>query len=223
MSGTEKFTAVMGAPDPSAPPGLRFSSPGKEFIWEALHQAIGAGWFKDRFFYLFGEGLEELRPCLDAWPFLVPPGKERMILGRNAYGALFVLEDPNGVGPTSRVHILNPLEVVWWTNPMIDFGGLIGYWFPNKALPFSVLDDSVYQEWQRASGRYLGLDEILAIRTPLPLGGTMSLDNFQVENIVAYYRTTAPIYEKAFAQLRASPAPAPAPDPAPKHRNRRKH
>src|SRR4051812_21279564 len=112
MSGSAEFLKAMGEPSPAAPPGLHFTEPGIEFVWETFHEVIGAGWYQNRFWYLFGEGLDRLSPCLAAWSFLVPPGPERMILGRNAYGALLVLENPNALGSTSRVHILNPLDVV---------------------------------------------------------------------------------------------------------------
>jgi hypothetical protein len=201
MSGYDDFAALMGPPTPPTPPGLAFTDVWSQAVWSDMHGTIGSGWYQDRFFYLFGEGLEALAPCLEAWPFLVPPGPERMILGRNAYGALFVLENPNQLGPESRVYILNPLEVNYYQDPHLDFGGLIGYWFPNKALPPSVLDAQVYAETVRLLGRPLQLDEVLGIKVPLSLGGTLEPDNFHVENIVNYYRTTAPIYAKAFAQL----------------------
>lgn len=197
MGGFENFIAVMGPPAPAVPPGLRFKDAGQEFIWENMHAIIGSGWYQSRFFYLFGEGLEELRPCLEAWSFLVPPGPERMILGRNAYGALLVYDNPDRPGAAARVRILNPVDVSWYRNPLIDFGGLVGHWFPNRSLPPAFLDKRIYEEWLQRSGRYLEPDEVLAIKVPLSLGGRMELDNFQVENIVKYYRTTGPIYAKA--------------------------
>jgi hypothetical protein len=41
-------------------------------MWDKLHSEVGAGWYRDRFLYLFGENLEEFRPCVDAWSFLMP-------------------------------------------------------------------------------------------------------------------------------------------------------
>lgn len=169
-------------------------------MWEAFYEEIGAGFYQNRFWYLFGEGLEALAPCLDAWSFLVPPGTPRMILGRNAYGALLVLENPDEIGPSSRVRVLDPLGVVWWGSASIAFANLLGCYLPQKLLPYTFFDDSVYQAWQKSTGRWLEADEILAVRVPLALGGTMTLDNFQVENVHAYYRTTAPIYAKALAR-----------------------
>src|SRR3954454_18474880 len=98
----EAFSAAFGKPDPATPPGLHFESDGfHEIMWRRNVDKIGAGWFRDRFLYLFGEGLEPLHACLDAWSFLVPPAtSERMIVGRNAYGAIAFLDDPNGKSPS---------------------------------------------------------------------------------------------------------------------------
>jgi hypothetical protein len=199
MSGYQKCAAALGPPAPSAPPGLHFKRAGDQAIWSDMHAVIGSGWYWNRFLYLFGEGLETLSVCVQEWSFLVPPGPERMILGRNAYGAMLILENPNDMGPDTRVGILNPLEVSWFIDRSLIFGTLIGRGIPQRALPPSFLDDSVYQEWVRYSGRHLEFDEVLGIKVPLPLGGKMSLDNFQVEKLVNYYRSTAPIYAKALA------------------------
>lgn len=190
------FQRAFGHPDPAAPDGLRFTRAWERGVWDDLRAQTGTGWFLDRFLYLFGEGLDALAPCLEAWSFLVPQQVEKMIVGRNAYGALLVLENPNQFGPQSRVGILDPVSVVYRKHPDLDFAGLVGYWLPQRQLP-EFLDRAVYDEWRRRSGRHLEPDHILGARQPLGLGGSMTLGNFQEEEIVQYYRTTAPIYRKA--------------------------
>jgi hypothetical protein len=194
------FIAAMGRPDPATPSGLPFRAAFRQMLWESIHEEIGAGFFRDRFLYLFGKGLQTLRPCLKAWSFLVPPaGQSGMIVGRNAYGALLVLEKPNSIGPTSRVHILDPVSVTYGGDPDLDFGGLIGYWLANRALP-EFLDDNLYQKWRQREKRHLAPDEILGVKVPPGLGGKLNLTNFQPEKIIRYYETTGPIYAKAYGK-----------------------
>jgi hypothetical protein len=50
----------------------------------------------------------------------------------------------------------------------------------------------------------LGPEDILAPTIPEGLGGALVPDNLQLENVVEYYRSTAPIYAEAFALLRPS-------------------
>jgi hypothetical protein len=102
----EKFLAAFGAPDPATASGLNFSRRLDRELWADLHGEIGSGWFRDGFLYLFGADLDALRPCLEAWSFLVPPIEDRMILGRNACGAILVLDNANDV--PQRVFILDP-------------------------------------------------------------------------------------------------------------------
>jgi hypothetical protein len=197
----DTFLRAVGRANPRTPPGLSFSNDWKGEVWEALHDQVGAGYFWDRFLFLFGEGLQSLQPCLKAWSFLVPDdGAERMIVGYNAHGALLVLENPNEAGPKSRVSIVDPVGVVYRRYADLDFVGLIGYWIPEMKLR-EFLDRRVYDSWRGQHGKYLEPRQILAAKKPLGLGGTMALENFQVEEIVSYYRTTAPIYAKAFAQM----------------------
>src|SRR4051794_29059524 len=112
MSGVgDAFLARLGRPDPAAPNGLHFADAYDQQWWAQIHAEIGSGWYQNRFLYLFGEGLDTLEPCLTAWSFLVPAGVERMIVGRNAYGALLVAENPSRDGYTSLIGLLDPLNV----------------------------------------------------------------------------------------------------------------
>jgi hypothetical protein len=194
------FAKAMGQPAPRTASGLSFTGDWEALVWNKLHPEIGAGYYRDRFLFLFGEGLTVLRPCLDAWSFLLPADvAQNMIIGRNAYGALLVLENPDNFGPAARISVLDPLAVRYRRYADLDFVGLIGYWLPENELP-QFLDQSVYDDWRRQTGSVLGPRQILAPKTPLGLGGAMEVDNFQVEDIVSYYQTTAPIYQKAFAK-----------------------
>src|SRR4051794_23878413 len=98
MNGLEHFAKVFGSPKPRTPSGLHFS-PRRALadVWnDLMYPDVGAGWYWDRFLYLFGPGLDELHACLDAWPFLVAPRRpDRMILGRNAYGAILFIDRVN--------------------------------------------------------------------------------------------------------------------------------
>jgi hypothetical protein len=91
--------------------------------------------------------------------------------------------------------------VRFWTDPNLDFTGLLGYWLPKRKLD-DFLDTSLYNAWNHTTGDYLELHEILAIKEPKSLGGKMVASNFQIEDMVAYYQSTAPIYAKAIANLK---------------------
>jgi hypothetical protein len=204
----EKFVAAFGAPDPATANGLHFSRRIYRDLWEELHGEIGSGWFGDGFLYLFGADLDALRPCLEAWPFLVPPNEDRMILGRNAYGAILVLDNANDVA--QRVFILDPFTLTYDSDPNMRLENTIGNWLPNGGwhgrgeLP-TFLDDRAYQQWRKLHGIddvRLDFDDVLGIKIPRALNGTMAPDNVQLDDIVSYYRTTAPIYAETFARLR---------------------
>ena len=196
----DAFTAAFGAPDPATPNGVRFSGFFTQEAWEELNAEIGSGWFMNGFLYLFGDQLESLRPCLDAWSFVVPPNPNRLILGRTAYGAIFVLDNPGA--KDERVCIVDPFTVTYWSDPNSVFGNLIGRSLPEREFPDHILDAKPYEAWRKANevGR-LEFDDVLGIKTPRPLGGKLDPDNFQLESIIDYYQTTAPIYAKAFATL----------------------
>src|SRR5262245_15100927 len=195
----DKFKNAFGKADPPAPNGLKFENSSAQRMWDNFHQEIGSGWFKRQFLYLFGEGLETLMPCLEAWSFLVPPHPDRMIIGRNAYGALLVLENGNTMG-AGKVFVLDPFLVTWWGDPNHDLVGLIGRWLPNNSLG-TFLDDGTYKKWCKANDAALELEDVLGFKTPKGLGGKVEVDNLQLNGIVDYYQSTGPVYAKAFAKL----------------------
>jgi len=188
------FTKAFGKPSPRAEPGLRFVSSSMQSIWESIHEEIGAGWYRNGFLYLFGEGLDELRSCLDSWSFLVPHAKHPLILGRNAYGALLVMPDSAATNPA--IGVLDPTRVSWTSPAGMTLGNLLGARLPDGMLP-DFTDEAPYQAWRRAGGQRLETNEMLAPKVAVALGGTMDVDNFEVRDIVSYYAVTGPIYRKA--------------------------
>jgi hypothetical protein len=206
----EHFVEALGRPDPVEPSGLTFPGLIRQGYWDMFYDQVGAGWFLDRFVYLFGPQAERLQTCLDAWPFLVPPSSDRRILGRNAHGAILVLEDASKV--KTRVYLLDPFALAYWTDPLLQLESLLGRFLPDNLLP-RFLDRSLYESWRRATDMHLEDDFILAPKTPEGLGGEWSPANFQPENIFDYYESMAPIYAKAYA---------PGGKPKPQSRKRRK-
>ena len=197
----DAFVKAFGKPDPATPSGLRFLKGTDQRQWEKLHTEVGAGWYRDGFLYLFGDGLAELSACLDAWSFLVPPCDDRVIVGKNAYGALLVVDNMSQPDK-QRVYVLDPLTVTYAGDPNIMFVNLLGAWLPRNLIP-GFLDDSAYRAWREANkaGR-LELDDVLGIKIPKSLGGKLEANNLQLDGIVDYYRTTAPIYAAAFTKLK---------------------
>jgi hypothetical protein len=194
------FTKRFGAPSPPVPTDIRFRGRPYQDNWQAILRETGSGWFMNRFLYLFGAGLQRLTACTDAWSFLVPPGKERIILGRNAYGTLLVLEEPEGA---QTVHLLDPIRVAYWTDPDIELLGLVGRYLPRRNLPH-FFEDDLYRLWVPGDD-HLPDDTIIAPITPASLGGKLVPANFHEEEIVTYYQSTAPIYAKAFDRMARAP------------------
>ena len=195
----DDFVRSFGAPDERATP-LQFSERFVVDDWQERHARTGAGWFLGRFFFLLGEGLERLTPCLEAWSFLLPPANDRRILGYNAYGAILIMDDEEQDGLVATVRMIDPLNVIVWSNSECVYTTLLNYWLADRALPH-FFDTSVYLRWLEQSHRFLADDEILGINAPVSLGGEMTLANFTPMNIVDYYRATGPVYAKAHGQL----------------------
>jgi hypothetical protein len=194
----EEFTRAMGRPSPATPNGLHFEKWFQSF-WERHHPNIGSGWFLDGFVYLFGEGLTDFVPCVDAWSFLVPSCSDRMIIGRNAYGALLVMDDasdPKGM----RIRVLDPWTVTYDGAPGLDFESLLARALPKREL-VDFLDDGAYRQWlvENKVDR-LELHDVLGIKVPKALGGKLVASNLQLDGMLDYYRTTGPIYADALAR-----------------------
>jgi hypothetical protein len=186
---TMAFIEGLGRPIPRLENGLHFNDPLKQALWEQVYAEIGAGWFLDRFVYLFGPGLERLQPCLEAWSFAITPGHpDRMILGRNAYGALLVMEHEGPVDET--VSLLDPLTGQYWTDERIGLMNLFGAWLPRGLIPGFLDDRGPHSTWVQAHGP-LGDDEVLAPIKPLSRGGPLAAENLERREITAYHRMAA--------------------------------
>ena len=63
------------------------------------------------------------------------------------------------------------------------------------------LDDRLYKATRSVlPDLEFTVTEILGIKVPLPLGGTMDAANFQVEDIADYYTSMAPIIRQAMGR-----------------------
>ncbi len=180
-AAAQAFVKGIGKPDPATPCGLQFESKLMGKLWSALHAEIGAGWYLNRFLFLFGPDLESLDRCLEAWSFIVPASEDRRILGYNAYGSMLILENASQPG-ADQVHVLDTLNVRYWSDANMTFGTLIGSWLAERRIPH-FFDTTAYELWCKGLKRPLGDREILGIKIPLPLGGTMKYDNFQPEGL----------------------------------------
>ena len=194
--GASEFAKVFGRPAPKAKPGLQFDAPAMQYIWERMHPRVGVGWFRNRFIYLFGEGLADLLPCLDAWSFLVPRQRKPVIFGRNAFGALLVMPDSTLTATEPTVGLLDPSRVSWTSNPNLGLGNLIEVWLPEGRMP-AFTDDELYRGWLSAGGQAAPIDQMLAPKIALALGGSTDSKNLELQDIVSYYAITGPIYENA--------------------------
>jgi hypothetical protein len=192
------FTEAFGQADTTAEP-LQFTEQFLQEDWLWRQQTMTAGWFLGHYFYLFGQGLERMNPCLEAWSFILPPAKERRIIGYNAYGALLVLENETDEGLVAPVCLLDPTRVIYWKNEECVYGTLLTRWLPKKLIPH-FFDTIVYKQWLESANRFLDTDEILGIRAAVSLGGEMNSDNFTAMNIIEYYRITGPVYAKVYDQ-----------------------
>jgi hypothetical protein len=190
---SDAFVAAIGRPEPAAPPGLRFDSSEQEF-WESVHAEIGAGFFLGGFLYLFGEGLEELLPCLRHWSFLVPGLERPMVVGYNAFGTLLVVTDRAAIAP--RLGVLDPARAVWWAPPALDFFGLMGAFLPQDRIPH-FLERGPFEAWRARGGRQLRRGEMLSLVEPAALGGAFVPENFRVTDIGRYYEVSGPVLAEA--------------------------
>ena len=82
-----------------------------------------------------------------------------MIVGRNAYGALLVLERANS--ESDAVYLLDPFQLVYWTDPNLSFSSLTGFWLPKNRLP-NFLNTELCDKWLAKRDGYLDEGIILA-------------------------------------------------------------
>lgn len=198
---TPLASAFLSAYSKGIPLGERsaiFTGIFNNMVYDDIVKYIGYGSFQDGFLILFSDEVARYNECLKLWSFLLPTDNvSRKVIGRNAYGALLVIEEAEKNGTAAVVGILDPVTVSYWKDEHCLFANFLGHWLPMKKVLPAFTDNSVYKGWRKSSGTQLGSDEILAPKIPLTLGGKMESRNFQVENFVSYFTTTAAIYRKA--------------------------
>ncbi|MCB2406526.1 hypothetical protein [Hymenobacter lucidus] len=183
------FTHHFGRPEPAVPPGDFFADKFDKSLWRMMYDEVGAGWYRNRFLYLFGAELPQLNPILEVWNGIMAADVERTVIGRNAYGALLVAESTTEEGTDAPIGLLDPWQGTYTKYEGLDFASLLSDWLPENQLP-GFLDDAVYTAF-RQSGGQLADHEVLAIQQPLSGGGTLELGNFQPEEVLAFHQRLA--------------------------------
>lgn len=193
------FLSGLGSVELAQAHRMQFTEPFDQMLWNSIYQEIGAGFYKNRFYQLFSAELSAYDDLLKLWHFALPYGSTFKVIGRNAYGALLLLENVETKGTAAPVRLLNPIVPAYWGDDHCVLMNCIGHWLPQQKIPgFS--DSVFYNAYYKVVQKYLDQDEILAIKIPLALGGNIQADNFQPENIFDYYRSAASIYEKIFTK-----------------------
>ncbi|UOQ73117.1 hypothetical protein [Hymenobacter cellulosilyticus] len=183
------FTSHFGRPEPAVPPGDFFADKFDKSLWRMMYDEVGAGWYQDRFLYLFGAELPQLNPILDAWAFILEPEVERVVIGRNAYGALLVAERTTEEGTDAPIGLLDPWQGTYTKQEGLDFASLLSEGLPENRLP-TFLDQTVYRAFLQSGGQ-LAESEVLGIQTAFNQGGTLELSNFQPEEVGAFHQRLA--------------------------------
>ncbi len=134
-SETPAFVLSLGRPDPPAPPADFFADKFDKSLWRMMHDEEGAGWYRNRFLYLFGAELPPVQPFLDLWAAKLEPGVERILIGYNAHGMLLLAESPTDEGTDAQIVLLDPARGLVWREEGLDFTSLISDWLPEDRIP----------------------------------------------------------------------------------------
>jgi hypothetical protein len=141
--GRAGFVKAFGAPNPSLKMGIHFAASPFDHMGKVGH---GRRILRQRVSSSLRRGIESPHRCL----FWVPPAKDRMILGYNAFGSILVLEKASS--PKGRVDVLDPFRLDYSTNPDFDFFGFVGVWLPMRRFPH-IFDNELYRcGWKRTTG-----------------------------------------------------------------------
>lgn len=196
----EAFIQAYGMPDPSVPCRLRFTRPWDQELMNALLAEFGSGHYRDGFFSLLGEDLVSADALLESWRFILPDEVPRLVVGRNAYGVLLVIEDLEKDGSRSQLCVLDPIRVSYHRDENWRLLNGLVTWLPTHYPNF--MNDAIYRAHRAEGGERLRANEILAIKAPTSLGGAFAPDNFQVEDMFTYFAQTAVIYQEALRTQR---------------------
>ncbi|MCB2378498.1 hypothetical protein LGH70_12935 [Hymenobacter sp. BT635] len=180
------FTHHFGRPDPAVPPGDFFADKFDKSLWRMMYDEVGAGWYRHGFLYLFGVELPLLTPALAAWTSILEPEVERVVIGRNAYGALLVAENTTEEGTDAPIGLLDPWLGTYTKHEGLDFASLLSDWLPLDQLP-GFLNQTVYDSF-RQNGGQLTDTEVLAIQTAVFQGGPLADATFQPEDVLAFHQ-----------------------------------
>jgi len=175
----QSFIDKLGKPDPADELGSAF----KAVPSAGIFRDVGSGFFLGQFLYLFGKGLEGLSGCLDGWQ--LPSEKERLILGRNAYGALLV-GDGLFEGP-GLIHTLDPVTGEHWSEKGATLESLFDSYLPKQMLP-GFHDEDRYGHWMWHGRQEYNLDEFVIIEVPLQMLGTKMPFDYKKGNMLDYHR-----------------------------------
>lgn len=192
------FTPALGKASPTSRDGIGSKLPlipGKDWKYVTRNSpGIRPGYYRDRFYNLFSSSVGGYQRCVEAWSFMLPDKKDRVVIGANAYGALLLVElNANEAGQVGVLDTIRPAfetQVGWSFFPTL-FSQLL----PQKLLG-TFCDESVYSAWRKQEKKELGPNEILGIRIPRGLGGKLVLSNFEREDIFSHYESRADIYKR---------------------------
>jgi hypothetical protein len=194
-----RFRKGMGKPKPAVNPDIPldpYTATGSN--WNDIKEETGAGYFLNGFLYLFGADIREWDPCVEAWSFLYPrPEAKRLLIGKNAYGSLIILEDPEKSMPL--VGILDIPTVTYYSHRDLDFYAFLNSWLPERQGPEEFWRTDIYDAFAAKSKEPLGMDALLGMTIPLELGGDWSFSNFEVREPVEYHQKTAAAIKEGVA------------------------
>lgn len=189
------FKNKIGAPQKEENTHITFKKSIPQTIWERMIQEIGCGSFNNGFFYLFGEKLTELEKIKEYWSFLLRDDIVYTIIGFNKMGFIILAENLMEKGMASSISIIDPFHVRIYKNGEVKLLNFIGRWLPDGLIP-NLNDDHLYRATLQEIEEELDFQEIIAIKKPLSLGGEMIAENFGIENIQEFYKSTGEIYSK---------------------------
>jgi hypothetical protein len=194
----EAFLKQVGPPNPKKELGFKFSMEWDQIVLDDIYEEIGAGEYYNGFLHLLGTDISPLNDLLKYWSFLFSDNNDRKVIGRNAYGSLLIIENESDEGTVAPVGYLDLINCQYVKNENLDFTGLIGNWIPNNRLT-NLLESSIYESFIN-DGKIIQKDEIVAIKVPVPLGGKLEKENFQIENIFEYHSSISKIYQKSISK-----------------------